>query len=678
MTMTAQKQVLLLGFHNHLPYSIQKNKHSNDLNENYITPIINLIDFLGDANQIKLALHLSGNLISYLDKKYSDFSPKIRTLLDRNQLELLSGGIYEPIFSFTPKEDRQTQLQLMNRLLNHTYGYTPHGAWVTEYSWEPSFALDLAKSRIQYTCLPKEYFIFAGLEESDISGYYLTEEEGRKLAVFPISYELNSMIGKYSPEETVNNLLSKRSDDQTENPPIVLFHKDEIDANKFEWFKKFFEYLYKKSDLIETKLFGEYFHTSRPKGRIYLPTIHDLSSSNLSKHWKSFLLKYHEINLLHKKMLRVSKKINSAKEGKSRFKVIKEMISQAQDLLLKGQCNDAYWDNNYGGIYLPTERHNTYTNLIKAENLIDAASKHGSKWIQVYELDYDCDGHDEIIVETETQNVYISPDFGGAILEHDFRPKNINITNTISRKKESYHQSNGKEPPSQNGSGNSIYDKSLKLNLMDHFLNKNCCLENIKTNNLEHLTKDIITPYQVEKIKAKEETFKVTFNKNIDLARLTGNPQIDFKKQISIRSGDSSLYVDYTLINKSPELIELAFAVEFNLNITPDSTENSYFYLDGNKNSKTPSPEIITSEEIKNINQISLINPQQGININFSWNKGCNLFRYPIETISYKSKKLENIYQGTTLLPSWNIQLEPDVPFELSIKQSITAVTDEM
>ena len=175
-----EKQVFLLGFHNHLPFGIQKDKYADSLIKDHISSIIDLIDFLNNSNQIKIALHLSGNLISYLDKRYPDFSSKVRALLDRNQLELLSSGIYEPIVPFTPKEDRQMQLQLMNRLLSHIYGYTPNGAWITEYSWEPSFTLDLAKSRIQYTCLPKEYFTYAGLQEDEISGYYLTEEEGSK------------------------------------------------------------------------------------------------------------------------------------------------------------------------------------------------------------------------------------------------------------------------------------------------------------------------------------------------------------------------------------------------------------------------------------------------------------------------------------------------------------------
>ncbi|MBI3590272.1 MAG: DUF1926 domain-containing protein [Candidatus Melainabacteria bacterium] len=676
MTRSSQKLNLLLGFHSHLPHA-HSNNNENESIKSQVNFQIGLIDLLNDFQTIRTSFHISGNLISYLDRNHTNFSSSIRNLLDRNQLELFSGGIYEPIFSFTPKDDRQTQLLLMNRLLNHIYGYTPFGAWITELSWEPSLALDLAKSRIQYTCLPKEYFTHSGLQENEISGYYLTEEEGRKIAVFPISHDLDSLMEQYSAEETINNLLKNNEKTTTENSSIVLFHKNEgSDINKLTWLRDFFEILYKKNDLVETRLFNDYFLSNKPKGRIYLPAIQDLQSQSNSRHWKHLLLKYHEVNLLHKKMLRVSKKINSAKEGKSRFKVIKEMISQAQDLLLKGQTNNAYWDNVSGGIYTPQERHNTYANLIKAENLIDAASRHGTKWIQVYEIDYDCDGHDEIIVETETQNVYISPGLGGTILEHDFRPKNINLTNTISRKKELYHNSeNQKSELLQNG--NLIYDNYSKLNSIDHFLEKGFDLKRCKSNQLHHLTKEIIHPYQVEKIKAKEETCKITLTSNIDL-KLEANPQIELKKQISLRSGDSSLTFDYTLINKSANKIDFIFAVEFNINITPLDIHDCYFYLEGNKNHKTQSPALTSDEEIKGINEISIYNRTQGMDLTFLWSKQCDLFRYPIQTISYNHKNLKNIYQGTTLFPSWHIVLEPNVPYELSIKEEINTAQEEL
>lgn len=669
-----QKLNLLLGFHSQLPSSIQKNIE-DDSTKNYFNFLTGLIGLLNNHQSIKTTLHLSGNLISYLDKKHHAFSSSIRALLDRNQLELLSGGIYEPIFSFTPKEDRQTQLLLMNRLLNHTYGYTAYGAWITEFSWEPSLAFDLSKSRIQYTCLPKEFFMQAGLDENEISGYFLTEEEGRKIAVFPILYDLNSLINQHPPEEVIKKLLSDTPSEK--NPLAVLFYKDDdTDINKLNWLKNFFQLIHNSTEQIQTISFNDYYLSNKPKGRIYLGSIQDSKTNDMHKNWKRFLLKYHEANLIHKKMLRVSKKINSAKEGKSRFKVIKEMINQAQDLLLKGQSNYAYWDSTYGGIYLPQERHNTYSNLIKAENLIDAASKHGSKWIQVYEIDYDCDGYDEIIIESESQNIYISPGLGGTILEHDYRPKNINITNTISRKKEPYHENNGNSLILKNG--NLIYDNYLKLNLIDHFLDNNVSLEKCKNNNLYHLTKEIIQPYQVEKIKAKEETCKITFNTILNLTKLERSPDIEFIKQYSVRSGDSSLTTEYILKNKVTENIDFTFAVEFNLNITPNYSQDSYFYLNADKKNKTPNPELNSYEELKQINQISIFNKQLGLDLTIWCNKSCNIYRYPVETISYNYKKLENIYQGTTILLTWHVALEPNVPWELSIKQDIATATEEL
>ena len=641
MIETLQKTNLLLGFHGHLSSDTEREL-------DHIKNYVELITLLNNFQNLKITIHFSGSLISYLDKNFSDFSNKIRTLLDRNQIELFGGGRYEPIFPFIPKEDRQSQLLLMNRLLDHTFGYTPNGAWITESVWEPSLALDFAKSRIQYACLSKDYFISQGIEEKDIFGYYLTEEEGRKLAIFPISNKLNSLMMKYTPQELINNIS-----ENTESS-FVLIYEGLIDSvDKLSWLNTFFQLLEKDNKNIETKLFNDYFINNKPTGRIYLPTLQDIKLQDISLPSKNFLLKCHEANLLHKKMLRVSKKINSAKEGKSRFKVIKEMISQAQDLLLKGQNSAIYCNYNFNGIYSPYERHSTYSNLIKAENLIDAASRQGSSWIQASETDYDCDGNDEIIIETESQNIYLSSALGGTILEHDFRPKNINLTNTISQEKE-----------------------PLKLSLIDHFLPTSTTLQECKLSQMKHLTKEIIYPYQVEKIKAKEETCKVTFTSNINLINLENTPDIELKKQINVRSGDSSMVFNYTLTNKSHFKAEFLFGIEFNLNIAPKGNEESYFYLNGDINSKTPDSDLKSTEELNEINQISACNKTLGIIFNLSWNHLSTLFRFPIETMTLKDKKLEKLFQGTTILPTWHLILEPETTWELLIKEDITTISD--
>ncbi len=668
------KLKLALGFHCHAPVEVWKNNGEiNSINNH-----LKLIDLLENFQNLKSTIHLSGNLITYLDKNFSTFSSKLRNLLDKNQLELLGGGIYEPIFSCIPKEDRHTQLTLMSRLLNHIYGYTPHGAWIPDFSWEPSVALELAKSRIYYTCLSEDYFIYSGLDKNEINGYYVTEEEGRKVAIFPIAYDVNDLINKHSPEDCISLLLdSNKTVSQAEEPLVVAFYDGLIDdKDKLLWFENLFKKLTSGTSGIDTVLFNDYFMSNKPKGRIYLPVAQDLKSQAKYSGWKNFLIKYPEANLLHKKMLRVSKKINSAKEGKSRFKVIKEMISQAQDLLLKGQCNNFYWDNVWGGIYLPEGRHSTYSNLIKAEKLIDQASRQGSKFIQASEIDYDCDGNDEIIIETETQNIYISPALGATILEYDYKPKNLNLTNVVSRRYEPYHNSNNSQKVHENG--NLIYDKYPKLNLLDHFLDSSLTLENCKSSNLPHLTNEVILPYHMEKIKAKEETCKITFNFNAMLSRLERKPEIELKKQINTKAGDSSIIVDYTFTNKTNEKCNFIFGTEFNLSPSKGYDTNCYFYLDGDPKNKTSNPDLRLSEMLTKLNQVSIRNKSQGIDLSLWWSIAGDVFRFPVETLSYYLHKLETVYQGVTVLPIWSITLEPSIPLELILKLEIRPISEEI
>ena len=665
-----EKQKVLLGISCNLPSESKENNEITNSHTEFISQLTNTLDRF---QNIKTTIYLSSNLISHIDKKFSDFSSRFRKLLDKNQIELLSGGKYEPIFPFIPKDDRQAQLSLMNRLINHIYGYIPSGAWVTEHAWEPSLTIDLAKSKIQYICLPKEHFTSVGLEEDKLNGYFITEDEGRKIGVFPITYKLHDLAVKHSPQEAVDFILNKTTN-REDSSIVLIYERLKDNKNTFDWIKGFLEILTSKSETLEMNLFHNYFHSHKPKGRIYIPIQQNINSKNISETWKYFLLKYHEANLLHKKMLRVSKKVHAAREGKSRFKVIKEMIKEAHELLLKGQNISSYWDER-GGIYSPSSRYKAYSYLIKAENLIDSASRHGSKWIQVSETDYDCDGNDEIIIETDTQNIYISPALGGGILEYDFRPKNINLTNTISRIKEPYHV-NSEHKLLQNG--NLKFDPFPKVHLLDHFLEANLNPEQLTSNNLKPLTKKNVNFYNVEKIKAKEETCKVTLNFKETLTKLDNSPEIELRKQISTRAGDSSVVYDYALTNRSSSSVALTFAVELNLNITAGYDENSYFYLNGNKDEKTANPNLKAQEEINNINQISIHNNIHKIDLALSWNKACKVLRCPIETISHVNGELQKVFQGNTIFLLWDLSLEPATPIELSIKQEITNITDEL
>ena len=105
-----------------------------------------------------------------------------------------------------PPRDRVGQIASYSRWLEHRLGATVRGCWVPERVWEQSFTTDLVAAGIQYTMLDDSHFKNAGLSEDELHGYYLTEDNGHLLAVFPDSEPLRYMIPFAPPQDTIDYL----------------------------------------------------------------------------------------------------------------------------------------------------------------------------------------------------------------------------------------------------------------------------------------------------------------------------------------------------------------------------------------------------------------------------------------------------------------------------------------
>ncbi|MHB8291388.1 MAG: alpha-amylase/4-alpha-glucanotransferase domain-containing protein, partial [bacterium] len=89
--------------------------------------------------------------------------------------------------------------------------------------------------------------------------------------------------------------------------------------------------------------------------------------------WHNFFIHYPESNLLHKRMLFLSNKINDLK---IKFPEMQNSINYKNAIkeLFKSQANDAYWHGVFGGIYLPHLRRAVQNSLIKAAISYDLLS----------------------------------------------------------------------------------------------------------------------------------------------------------------------------------------------------------------------------------------------------------------------------------------------------------------
>jgi alpha-amylase/alpha-mannosidase (GH57 family) len=459
----------IFSIHNHQPVG---NFH-HVLENAYTMAYEPFLKTLSEYPWFKLSFHTSGYLLDWLCQKHPEYIELLKSMVTRGQVELMGGGYYEPVLAVIPPEDRLGQIRLMTERIEELFSVRPKGLWLAERVWDPTLPTSLKGAGIEYVVVDDYHFIKSGLKGEDLFGYYVTEDVGSSVKVFPGSERLRYL----TPFEPVEHFVEfMRTTSGKSGDDIAAVYAD--DGEKFgiwpgtnklvykeRWLKRFIEKVEENGDWIQPVTFSEYMEKEEPLGRVYLPTTSymemgewalpaeasfeytALQDELASRHdgarirrflqggtWRNFFSKYTEANWMHKRMLGVSEALKEAK-GLAEEK-------EARRHLYMAQCNDAYWHGIFGGLYLPHLRASVYENIIKAEGIKDG-SKHKSNNVVdkpiIIKRDFDVDTHDEILVRTKDMNIFLSPRRGGTITELDYRPKSVNLTNTLSRRFEGYH-----------------------------------------------------------------------------------------------------------------------------------------------------------------------------------------------------------------------------------------------
>ena len=421
-----------------------------------------LLDHVSQRGFLPIVLHLSGPLLEWLEDHDPEYLDRLGHLVRARQVELLLAGFYEPILASLPRADRVEQIVWMREAINERFGVDANGLWLTERVWEPELAADLAAAGVRYVLVDDRHFLVSGFPGERLHAPFWTESDGKHVALFPIDERLRYLIPFRPPEETAAYLRELRA----------AGHRLAIladDGEKFGGWPGTREWVYERGWLDRfIATIGELVQGGEvqlstltdalgrvPSGGIaYLPTAsyremeswalppdaalrlirleRELGEERVAgpdgalirgSHWRNFLVKYSESNRMHKKMQALS--LLSRAQGDLPF--IRRAIGRAQ-------CNDAYWHGVFGGLYLPHLREAIWRNLARAE--------HGLRQGQTLAaevLDIDGDGHDEIWVHSDRFSAIVSPQRGGAIEEYTIFATEINYANTLTRRREAYH-----------------------------------------------------------------------------------------------------------------------------------------------------------------------------------------------------------------------------------------------
>jgi hypothetical protein len=693
----------------------------------YEAAYLSLIGALERHPRVRLSLHYTGSLLDWMCEAQPAFLQRIAALIRRNQVEMVSGGHYEPILPSIPDQDKIGQIRKLSEFIQDKFATTPSGMWLAERVWEPSLPHILREAGVEWTILDDVHFKSAGLEDSDLYGYYATEDQSPILKVFATSQALRYTVPWRPVEETIDLLRSLATKD---GKRIMVMGDDGEkfgswpDTRKYCWGKdgrsgwveEFFIALEQNSSWLHTIPLGEYARQHAAIGRLYLPTssyiemtewalpprksyafgqiLHKLQEEHHSEilqfmrggFWRNFLVRYSEVNNQHKKMLRVHDAVYAAGATEE----------HGLNHLWKAQSNDTYWHGLFGGVYMSHVRSAIYHHLLKAENAAQRVTQGAGHWQNYEFVDFDRDSRDELLIEGDQQNLYLDPQRGGGLFEWDLRRSMHNVLCVVTRREEGYHQTlrdyererrkrqaaQATAKHSADGSLESphtavrakepdldrflIVDRYRRYSLVDHFLAPGTDLENFARVCYEELGDFVEQPYEAE-VQQDELGITAQFERAGQIQRPGALPPqaIRVLKTLFVPNGREELIVRYTIQNESETLLQTSFACEWNFHLLGGGGNDQAYY-------RVPRHDLGNSHfdstgEVKSVKNFHIGNIWLQQDLEFSLSEPATLWRYSIETVTGSEAGFERNHQGSCLTLIWPLLLDVGQSWQVEI-----------
>jgi alpha-amylase len=708
-----EKVAFLFCVHNHQPVG----NFLHVLEEAYEKAYLPFIDVLKKYPFMKISIHYTGVLWDFFKEHHPEFLGTLKTLVKKGQLEIMTGGYYEPILPVIPDADKVGQIQRLTQTIKEEMGITPQGMWLAERVWEPHLPKYLKEAGVEYITIDDYHFKKSGLKEEDLYGYYLTEEEGKVIKVFPGSETLRYIIPFHPPEETIEYLLRLRGSSRAaifadDGEKFGIWPYTYHSVYEEGWLERFFQLIEKNLDWVEPMPLGTYASRERPLGRIYLscssymemdewslPTEAMVEYGKVVERlkespeggsirrflkggfWRNFFAKYPESNDLHKRVLHLREKIEDGK---------KRSLPKGQDpiyYLHRAQCNDAYWHGVFGGLYLPHLRHAIYENLIKAEILHDQKVHREKEWIEVERSDFNGDGDEEVFFKNP-ETVLLFSSRGGSLLEMDDRSKAFNILGTLTRRKEGYHQkllearkqaSTDEVLTTKTRTIHEIFDlkeKDLDQSLhfdgyrrasfLDHFIAEPMDFESFRKCHYQEEGDFIKGLYETE-VRKKGKVQEILFSRLGNLRKDGRGDPIRIEKRFSIPIHQKSVQATYEMVYQG-EKRETNFGIEFNINLLAGDAPDRYYQIPGHQ---LEDRTLASLGILNDITEVHLVDEWNKMEVVLKTDKRCHLWRFPIETVSLSESGFERIFQGSCLLFYWPLDFETGGQFEVTVELGI-------
>ncbi len=659
----------------------------------YQSSYLPFVEVLSRHPSIRLGLHYTGPLLEWIERAHPEYLDRLRELVAKRQVEIIGGGFYEPILVTIPPQDRHDQIARLADYLEKHIGARPRGAWLAERVWEPQIPSTLAPAGVEYTLVDDNHFLGAGFQIDQLYGYYLCEDLGHTVKVLPGLKILRYLIPFHDVNETTDFLRNAAA----AHPGGFAAMGDDLEkfgvwpgthdlCYKDGWLDRFFSAIEENSDWLATSTPGNAVASRFPAGRADLPTAsytemmewslptpardryHALIEEFSSRPdmlpflhggiWRGFFSKYAESNLLHKKMLHVSKKVRALPSNR-RDKKFRAAHEEAATNLHQGQCNDPYWHGIFGGLYSPHLRTAVWRSLIRAETVADRLVHRRKHYAEVARLDFDADGREELYFTSESYAILVDPCDAATVSAIDFRAPNVALINSLARRPESYHARLRNLSTKSVQGAVSIHEQSrTKEEGLERFLNYDRWPRNSFRLLLfsQDKTFQDCASVQLEEDPALAGGIYRVVEISPERVSFVSEESSDWpsEKTLSFSSAPDGLNIvcDVVVRRHAPGAATINIALEVILNFLAPSKPDRYFESNGRRYPLRWAAAVPGGEPLR------VVDEWQHVAVALEAPSARNFWIAPIETVSESEDGFERIYQGSQIVAVWPVELQ--------------------
>jgi len=433
-----------------------------------------LLDFLEGERGFRVSLSFSGNILERALASCPAFLDRLAGLQRDDCVELLGGAFYTPVLSSIPDRDALSQLQYTSGFYRQHLRSQPRGAWLALQAWDASLPKVLSAAGVRYTLLDAGHFVAAGCAAEDLEGHYTTERTGQTVSVVPLHRGISAAVAQGGSE--LAGFLEELAGRSRGEKSLFCFSLDGHEMMRSGALRALSEVVSERAHWLKTELPGSLVDRQPSRGRVYLPACVDpglarwLRPAEAGRRWldlsealdgvgmlesarpllgpvlwDNVLVKYPEANRLHKRMLRVSHRVDqlraavsaSARKGGAEedLEHARVLMGKACTALWQAQNHCFYWHGPQAlpGVYDAAGRKKALRLLLSVERVVDRLLKDSSQqeWT-VARADFDADGAEELLVRTPHFSALIHPRLGGELAELDLRTEMLPIQSNFS------------------------------------------------------------------------------------------------------------------------------------------------------------------------------------------------------------------------------------------------------